>query len=138
MKTIKDFPEVQAALDECQAKVQDLLGKPVTVSFKLKIHTLTTERLAEIICDVCEVPWHMLISESRNGQLVMARHMYCYFAATLQKKTLWDIAKILKRRDHTTIVHARDKIKDMIETKDGTYFPIYLAIEERINEFILR
>jgi chromosomal replication initiation ATPase DnaA len=137
MKTIQDFPGLQEALDECQTKVQDIIGKPVTVSFKLKIHTLTTERLANIICEVCEVPWHLLKSESRKGNIVIARHMFCFFAATVQRKTLWSIAQVLHRTDHTTIVHARNKIKDMIETKDGTYYPIYLAIEEKINELIL-
>lgn len=137
MKTINDFPQVQAILDECQVKVQDIMGVPVTVSYKLKFHHLKSDDLAAIICDVCEVKWQQIISPNRKIGVKVARQLYCYFACMVQKKHLRIIAETLNYGDHSCVIHSRDKVKDMIAIQDELYMPLFGEIERRINEIVI-
>lgn len=136
MKTITDFPEVQKLLDECQAKVQEIIGMPVTISYHLKFHHVTTDLLAAIICDICEVEWNQIAGDSRKMHIKIARQLFTFFSYTVQKKTLSQIAIMLKQ-DHTSVIHNRDRIKAMIDTNDELYMPLYFAIEKRINEILI-
>lgn len=138
MTAFEKWPGLKDILDKCIYECETLIGKKVSVKFSLKFHHLTTEQLATIICDVCEVKWEQVISESRKASIILARHLFCYFAFTVQKKTLWEIAHIIHRTDHSTIVHARDKVKKMIETNDEMYMPAFQAVEDRINEIVTK
>lgn len=132
-KTITDYPAIKAALDECQEKVQALIGVPVSISYKLKFHYLSTELLASIVCEVCEVSWNEIKGDRRTLAIVVGRQIYCYLAHTLQNKTLHQIATIINR-DHTSVLHAKEKIKAMIENNDELYMPLYMECLNRINE----
>lgn len=136
MKTVNDIPGLKEILDECQDKVTDLIGYPVFIHFSMKVQHISTQQLTAIICEVCEIPWRVVVSNSRRIGAVIARHLYCYFAYTVQKKPLVFIADLLNR-DHTTIMYARDKIKNMIDSKDDLYMPLLEEIEKRINQIML-
>lgn len=134
MNTVDKYPGLQEVLDECQEKAEKIVGKKLTINFSIRFKHLPTDVLATIVCNVCEVMWTQVISDSRKANIVLARHLYCYFAAMVQKKTLYDIANILKKADHTVVIHARDKVKKMIEVQDEIYVPAFNEIEKRINE----
>jgi chromosomal replication initiation ATPase DnaA len=134
---INKIPGLKEILDDCKCRVEALTGEKVTIHYSLRFHLLTTPQLQSIICSVCEVDWQQIISESRKAPIIIARHLYCYYAFTMQRKTLWQIAMILQRTDHSTIIHARDKVIRMIETKDDLYGPIINEIEQKISEVII-
>lgn len=134
MNIVEKYPGIQDALIECRDKVEAITGKKVTIDFKFKFHYLSVDMLATIICNACGVTWEEVISERRKAPIIIARHLFCYFAFFTLKKTLWDIAKIIQREDHSTIVHARDKVANMISTKDDLYMPLIEEVENQINE----
>lgn len=136
LKTVKDIPGLREVLDECANKVQDILGKPVTILYKLKVHHISTEELCRIVCEVCEVSWMQITSERRDRHIVVARHLYCYIACTYQNKTLTRIAEIIKQKSHTSVFHAVNKVKAMIINNDELYTKPLEIIEQKIEEQI--
>ena len=136
MNITEKYPELKLILDKCQEDAEKIVGKKVQITFHFKFQHLSTDMLATIICDVCEVKWSDIISESRKANIILARHIFCYLSATLQKKTLWQISNLIQRNDHGVIAKARDKVKRMIDTEDEIYMPAILEIEKRINEHL--
>lgn len=132
---IQKMPGVQAILDKCHADIEALTGHPVTLNFSLKFHYLSTRVLAGIITDVCEVDWDDVVGTSRKGVLVISRHLYCYFAREYQKKKFVQISQLLNR-DHTTVMHSVNIVKNMIEVSDELYMTYFSEIENRINKYL--
>lgn len=56
-----------------------------------------------------------LCSKSRNKHVTFTRHVAMYFMKQLTEKSLRDIGHFLGGRDHTTVVHALDKIERHIQ-----------------------
>ena len=133
---IDKIPGLKDLLRRCQEDIEKLTNTPVTVFYRIKFHHLSTNDLIRIICDVCEVTWQQVTSDSRKAHYVIARQLYCYIAFTVQKKQLVAIAKILGR-DHTSIIHSRDKVINMKATNDELYMVPLLEIEKRIEELMI-
>jgi chromosomal replication initiation ATPase DnaA len=55
-----------------------------------------------------------MLSHRRLGVVVAARHLAMWLMCTHTKLSLPAIGRELGGRDHTTIVHGRDKIKSML------------------------
>ncbi len=137
MNAIDRVPGLQEILDECKNKIENLTGEKVSIHYTIKFHHLATSDLARFICEICEVSWEKVASDSRKAQYIIARHLYCYFARTVQKKTLKHIAEVLGGRDHTTIIHAVDKVKTMIEINDELYIHPYNEIQKLITQTLI-
>ena len=133
---IDKVPGLREILNKCQQDIEELTKIPVSVFYRMKFHHLSTSDLTRIVCQVCEVTWVDILSQSRTAHIVIARHLYCYFAVTVQKKSLELVGKIL-HRDHTSIIHARDKIIAMKQNNDELYMTPYFEIERRIDELIV-
>jgi chromosomal replication initiation ATPase DnaA len=136
MSQTKEIPGIRDVLVKCRQGIESILGKEVTVFFKIKVRHLSTNDLARIICEVCEVKWEQVISDSRKAPIVMARHLFIYFSLRYQKKTQDQIAVVINRDDHSTVIHARDKIQNMVDTNDELYMPYFTEIDKRINEIL--
>ncbi len=54
-----------------------------------------------------------LRSEKRHKTLVLARHVAMYFMKKKTGRSLTDIAAFLCRKDHTTVMHAVEKIEEL-------------------------
>lgn len=133
---IDKIPGLKDILRRCQSDIEQLTNVPVTVFYRIKFHHLSTPDLIRIICSVCEVTWEQIRSESRKSHFVIARHLYCYFACTVQKKPLNAIGKILGK-DHSTVIHARDKVTNMKQVGDDLYMVPLQEIENRIEELMI-
>lgn len=136
LSEVDKIPGLKQILDNCQKEVEQLTGYPVSVFYRLKFHHLTTSELIRIICDVCEVTWPQIVSDSRRIHIVIARQLFCWFALTVQQKTLSRIGEILGR-DHTTVIHSRNKVLAMKETGDELWMSAYTEIENRINSLVI-
>ena len=122
-------------LNECQEKIEEVLGLKVKVYCRQEFPYLNTLELKIIICETCEVMWEEVVSSGKGEHIKIARQLYCYFAYTVQGKTVTLIGKTVNR-DHTTVIHSCKRVQDMIDTKDGTYMPYYLEVQRRIYELI--
>jgi len=98
-----------------QAKIDSLLDQLKFANEKIKNLQYTTKVLSvhTIIAMVCEtegVTRADLISPRRDQSVMMPRQVACYLAATRTLKTLKVIGRSFGNRDHTTILHAKQKI----------------------------
>lgn len=83
-------------------------------------------------CDYFGLTKKQLIEKNRKRELVNARHMIIHL---LCKNTIYKlsyIAKLMGFADHSTIIHSRDKARDLIEV-DTAYRNEY----EELRRFIL-
>ena len=74
-----------------------------------------------------------LCSKSRNKHITFTRHIAMYFMKQLTDKSLRDIGHFLGGRDHTTVVHALDKIERHVQ--QNPHFGLEL---KRIESEMLR
>ncbi len=136
MKTIQDVPGLQTTLDECQEKVQQLLGFPVTVRFDIKFHRLTVSSLLDIIIDECKVSWAMIMTENRKSELIIARQLICHFLHTAKLMTHAETGNLLRYYDHSQSIRNCLIVQKMIDTADEKYMPLIMAIEKRITKIL--
>jgi chromosomal replication initiator protein len=90
-----------------QAVLRDMLdrGEP----------TITVERIQEIVSTHFKVPLTLLTSSKRTKHVAMARQVAMYLARELTKHSLPDIGRHFGGRDHTTVLHGCDKIRELLE-----------------------
>jgi len=72
-----------------------------------------------------------LKSKSRMSEIVLPRQLAMYLACTLTDMSTPEIGKAFGGRDHATVIHSRNKIKQMIETN-----PFFLELVNRLIEQI--
>jgi chromosomal replication initiation ATPase DnaA len=70
-------------------------------------------------------------SKSRKRELVEIRQIFCYFCFLQYGYTLKAIGKILGHRDHSTVIHARDNVKNLLTT-DKAFKSKYITL---LNKF---
>lgn len=70
------------------------------------------------IIDLCCAKYSVkpleILSQRRDMPTVFVRQIIAYLCTEVTRKSLPEIGKILGGRDHTTIVHARDKIRAIV------------------------
>lgn len=85
-------------------------------------------------CRVLNISYEKLMSKSRKSRIVYCRHMAMYIVRDTTNLSYPDIAKLFNREDHTTVMHAYDKIKDSL--KEHVYTRIkYNEIMKDLKEF---
>jgi len=76
---------------------------------------ITVERIQEAVCAHFKISLDLLISNKRSKEITTARHMAMYLSRQLTKHSLPDIGRQFGGKDHTTVLHAYDKIKRLME-----------------------
>jgi chromosomal replication initiator protein len=82
------------------------------LSIKDKKHT-------DVVSIIKRVALHYHVSEEdilgndRNKNFVLPRHVAVYISKKMSNKSLTDLAKIFRRKNHSTIIHAYEKIEEM-------------------------
>jgi chromosomal replication initiator protein len=78
---------------------------------------VTKDQLMNVVCEIFEVEKNQVISKTRKRTFVEARKAFSYFASKKLGYTLSYIGKdILKKRDHSTVIHAIKSCEDLYET----------------------
>ena len=88
----------------------------LTQDFEEKI--LTIESITKAVASYFKLPLGDIRGKARKAELVFARHIAMYMTHKILKKTLEEIGDFFDKRDHTTVIHAIDKIKKKIK-EDG-------------------
>jgi chromosomal replication initiator protein len=80
-----------------------------------KTANLTHTQVMTAICGHFNISSKDLIGPKRQKGLVLPRHITMYILSEELGMTVEKIGQILGGRDHTTVMHARDKMRDLIE-----------------------
>ena len=73
--------------------------------------------------------------QKRKKQIVECRHAVCYLIRTYTQLSLTDIARVLGRTEHTTVINAITNVRNWIETDEWYRNMIEKCVKE-IDIFI--
>lgn len=93
--------------------IQDMVGvkneTPLTISF-----------IKRKVCEYFNISDDRLVSKERTKELAYARQIAMYLARELTNVSLPKIGENFSNRDHSTVMHACDKIKSLIASDADT------------------
>ena len=100
--------------------------EPITVSLAMEAlkqavseenkEVMTTTNIINTVCQFYNIPKNDLLGKKKNRELVEPRQICIYLITELMSVPLVTIGQAMGGRDHTTVIHARDKISDLIRT----------------------
>lgn len=76
---------------------------------------LTSDSIIEAVCNFYKIQRSDLISKKKNKDIVEPRQICAYLMTELLSIPLVTIGQALGGRDHTTVIHARDKIAELMK-----------------------
>lgn len=78
---------------------------------------VTVEFICELVADHFNTTVEQINSKTRKSEIVIPRQICMYLSRRLTNTSLTDIGKKMGGKDHSTVVHACDKIEDLLETE---------------------
>lgn len=102
-------------------KAQNLPPTTENISMHLKIPAnrnlkIDPKVVLDIVCDYFNLNQKDLTGARRQKELVLPRHITMFILSEHLNMTVEKIGQILGKRDHTTVMHGRDKIKKLVNT----------------------
>ena len=79
---------------------------------------LHADDIISYVCSYYKIKPTQIKGPKRTASLVKARQVAMYLMQTELELTLVEIGNLLGGRDHTTIIHGVDKIKDLVDKKE--------------------
>ncbi len=77
---------------------------------------LNVDKIISTVCDYFNIGYQDIIGKKKNKEVVEPRMIAIYLISELLNLPLVNIGKIFGGRDHTTIMHSRDKITEELKT----------------------
>lgn len=99
----------------------ELANKSLGAVAEERRERLHVEDIIRSVCDFYNIKSTQLKGPKRDAGLVKARQVCMYLLYVDLKTTYVEIGNILGGRDHSTIMHGVDKIRELVEKKDGVY-----------------
>ena len=91
----------------------------------------TSQEIMEAVCKYYNVPEQKVRSKSRKREYVWCRQVYYHLCSLFTTLSLKDMGMTL-RQDHTTVIHSKAHVQELIETEQATKNEIR-QIEEMIE-----
>lgn len=80
---------------------------------------ITPEKIREIVADHFGIKVDDLASEKRNKDLAHPRQIAMYLCCDMTKVSLTHVARTLGKKDHSTVIHGRDKIIEELNKNES-------------------
>ncbi len=74
--------------------------------------TITVSYIVDIVSEHMGISSSDIYSKKRNSEIASARQIVMYLATKLTDLSTTDIGKQLNKRDHSTVIHGRNKIEE--------------------------
>ncbi len=103
-------------LHECPITI-DLAKEAIneSVSTGGEKEALNSDSIIEAVCNFYKIQRSDLVSKKKNKEIVEPRQICAYLMTELLSIPLVTIGQSLGGRDHTTVIHARDKIAELMK-----------------------
>lgn len=117
--------ELEGALTRLIA-TSEMTGRPITVQFARdtladlvgrRAH-ITPSQVIETVAKFYSISVPEMVSASRNKELVQPRQIAMYLIRQETDASLPEIGGLLGGRDHTTIIHGVERVKDRLESEE--------------------
>lgn len=122
--SVRDLMKITPDIEQCE-KLN--IFKDYFTS-KPKLNNATIKEIKKIVADYYGIEISSFESRDRTKFISKARHVAMYLACEYTKKSVTEIGLDFNR-DHASVIHARDKVKD--ELKTGSH--LYSEINEIIS-----
>jgi chromosomal replication initiator protein len=73
------------------------------------------ETIQKVVSEKYSTSIHDMKSKTRVSEVAFPRQIAIYLSCTMTERSTTEIGKAFGGRDHTTVIHARNKIKDLLE-----------------------
>ncbi len=90
------------------------------------------EDILDIIADYYRVKKELLLSKSRIRSVAFPRQVGMYLAKSITGNSLEEIGRFFGGRDHSTVKHGCEKIKEMA-ANDHTFYVMLEQLKNRVN-----
>jgi chromosomal replication initiator protein len=109
------------------------LAKKVLKSFiKTSSRELTIETIQLMVCEELNVPYDRLLEKTRKRDIVQARQVTMYLAKIFTKNSLKSIGDHFGGRDHTTVIHSCQTVRDLMDT-DGAFKDSVMSLQQKLQ-----
>ncbi len=118
-------------------KIQNKTPDPDTLREHLgqasskKIQNISYKHVLSTICEYFNIKMSDLVGPKRQKGLVLPRHLAMHILTDELNMTVEKVGEILGNRDHTTVMHGRDKIKKLI-TSDREIQKTVIEVKQQI------
>ena len=97
-----------------------------------KPKTITPSLILETVAEHYNISADDITSKKRNGELIQPRHVVMYLCRNLIDIPFANIAKLLNKKDHTTVIHGVNKITEEIEKDEELHNKVEI-IKKKLN-----
>ena len=80
---------------------------------------ITPEYILDVVCDHFNISPDDVCSKKRNAEIVLPRQIIMYLCRKLTDAPQVRIALLCGKKDHTTVIHAEEKIKNELDINDS-------------------
>jgi chromosomal replication initiator protein len=114
-----------------QAITRDLAGEVLKDILLPQSRTITIDDIKRVVAGHFKISPEALVSRKRTSAIAFPRQVAMYISRMLTNASLTDIGMAFGKRDHTTVMHACDKIGEKIRTD-----PNFQALTDRLVDAI--
>ncbi|MBR1742768.1 MAG: chromosomal replication initiator protein DnaA [Lachnospiraceae bacterium] len=124
---VSNIRELQGAINKVISFAK-LCGKEVTMDLAKEAladkinpnlkRQITIDYILEMVADHFNIPINDILSKSRKGDIVYARHICMYLCRSLTGNSLVEIGNKIGNRDHSTVLHSVDTIEGQLKNND--------------------
>ena len=122
-----EFIDNQITVDIARQQLKDIYVSP-------NVGNISIENIQKVIADSYQITVSNLKSSSRAQKYVIPRQIALYIAKELTEYTFTELGNEFGGKDHSTVMHACNKIKDMIKT-DSSFGQKINGLIKEVKEY---
>ncbi|MFZ4057915.1 MAG: chromosomal replication initiator protein DnaA [Ferruginibacter sp.] len=109
------------------------LSKKVLRNFvKSSSKEITIDAIQKMVCEYFDVPYDKLLQKTRKREIVQARQITMFLAKAFTKNSLKTIGEHFGGRDHTTVIHSCQTVKDLMDT-DSLFKESVMELQQKVQ-----
>ncbi len=110
----------------------DLAKKVLRNFIKTSNKEITIDSIQKMVCEYFDVSYDKLLAKTRKREIVQARQITMFLAKSFTKNSLKTIGEHFGGRDHTTVIHSCQTVKDLMDT-DSSFRESVVDIQQKVQ-----
>ncbi|TAD81229.1 MAG: chromosomal replication initiator protein DnaA [Bacteroidetes bacterium] len=110
----------------------ELAKKVLRNHIKTSSKEITIENIQKMVCEYFGVPFDKLQQKTRKREIVQARQITMYLAKAFTKNSLKTIGDHFGGRDHTTVIHSCQTVKDQMDC-DSLFKENVMELQQKVQ-----
>ncbi len=110
----------------------DLAKKVLRNFIKSSSKEITIDAIQKMVCDYFDVSYDKLLQKTRKREIVQARQITMFLTKAFTKNSLKTIGEHFGGRDHTTVIHSCQTVRDLMDT-DNLFRENVLELHQKVQ-----